>query len=363
MLQPPATLLIVDDEPVNVSVLAQHLRPTYRVRAATSGAAALRAIASEPRPDLVLLDVMMPDLDGYAVLERLRADPATREIPVLFLTAVADGESEERALDAGAADYITKPIRPAVVRARVRTQLEAKRARDLLAHHNALLEREVRARMAENDRIQILTIRALAHLAETRDVHTGGHIERTQGFVRLIAEAVRSRGGPATGLDDRAIDLLTRSAPLHDIGKVGIPDAILLKPGPLDESEWAIMRTHTLLGAEALAKAEADVPQSPAFLSVAKEIVLWHHERWDGDGYPHRLAGGGIPLSARVMAIADTFDALTSPRVYKSALPVAQARSIIVAARGSQFDPRVVDAFEDAFPALADLVAMPHRVN
>ena len=352
-MHPPSTILIVDDEPVNLALLAQHLRPTYRVLAATSGAAALAVAGSEPRPDLVLLDVMMPGLDGYAVLERLRADPATRNLPVLFLTAAADHQQEERALAAGAADYITKPIRPAIVRARVRTQLEAKHARDLLMAHNVQLKGLVQAKITENTRMQMLTIRALAHLAETRDTPTGLHLERTEGFVRLIAEAIRDRLGAASGFDDATIDALARSAPLHDIGKVGIPDAILLKPGPLTDAEWTVMRTHPRLGVEAIERAEADVAQPAAFLSLAKEIAMWHHERWDGRGYPHGLSGEAIPLPARVMAIADAFDALISPRVYKAALEFDAARAIIVAERGSQFDPLVVDAFIDSFDALA----------
>lgn len=343
------TILIVDDEPTNLSVLMQLLRPTYRVRAANSGEAALRAAASDPLPDLILLDVMMPGMDGYEVLERLRDATTTASIPVLFVTAMAAPDDEERGLTFGAADYITKPIRPLVVQARVRTQLEAKRARDALNDRNELLEAEVNRRMAENDLIQTVSIRALAHLAEMRDTDTGLHIHRTQAFVRELAERMRHHPRFRTELDTQNIALLVRSAPLHDIGKVGIPDAILLKPGKLTPEEWAIMQTHAALGADAIAQAEADVEEPVAFLSLAKEIAHWHHERWDGTGYPDGLAGDDIPWPARLMAIADVFDALISPRVYKPAMSFEEARQVIEDGRGRHFDPDVATAFLDGF--------------
>lgn len=347
----PGTILIVDDEPTNLAILTHALRPIYRVRAVRSGPECLRATSQEPRPDLILLDVMMPDMDGYEVLERLRADPVTARIPVVFLTAMASPEDEERGLLLGAADYVTKPIRPAVVVARVRTQLEAKRARETLLHRNEHLEAEVRRRMAENDRVQAVAIRALAHLAEMRDTDTGLHIHRTQGFVRVLAERLRDHPRFRDELDAQSIELLVRSAPLHDIGKVGIPDAILLKPGPLDPAEWAVMQTHAALGAEAIAKAEADVDEPVAFLALAKQIARSHHERWDGSGYPDGLAGDAIPIPARLMALADVFDAIISVRAYKPAMSYQEARELIREGRGSHFDPDVADAFLDGFDA------------
>ena len=311
----------------------------------------MRAAASDPRPDLILLDVMMPGMDGYDVLARLRSEPSTADIPVVFLTAMAGADDEERGLSMGASDYVTKPIRPLVVQARVRTQLEAKRARDALSDRNALLEAEVRRRMAENDLIQTVSIRALAHLAEMRDTDTGLHINRTQGFVRELAERLRHHPRFRSQLDPQSIELLVRSAPLHDIGKVGIPDAILLKPGRLTPDEWAIMQTHAALGAEAIAQAEADVEEPVAFLTLAKEIARWHHEHWDGNGYPDGLAGDAIPLPARLMAIADVFDAIISPRVYKPAMSYEEARTIVANGRGTHFDPDVTDAFMEGFEA------------
>ena len=346
------TILIVDDEPANLSLLTHLLRPLYQVRAANSGENALRAAASEPRPTLVLLDVMMPGMDGYEVLDHLRNNPVTAEIPVIFLTAMAGTDDEERGLLHGAADYIVKPIKPAVVLARVRTQLEAKHTRDWLIDKNAILEAEVSRRMLENDLTQLVSIRALAHLAETRDPETGKHILRTQNYVRTLALRLSKHPRFSAFLDPRTIDLLTKSAPLHDIGKVGIPDSILQKPGPLTPQEWEIMKTHARLGSDAIEQAEVDVEQSVAFLLLAKEIARWHHEKWDGSGYPDGLKGDAIPLSARLMAVADVFDALISPRVYKPAMPYDEARVIIVDGRGSHFDPDIVTAFLEDFDAM-----------
>jgi putative two-component system response regulator len=346
------TILIVDDEPANLSLLTQLLRPFYNVRAANSGENALRAATNEPRPDLILLDVMMPEMDGEDVLARLRNNPATFDIPVIFVTALTDVGDEERGLALGAADYIAKPIKPAVVLARVRTQLEAKHTRDWLKDKNAILEAEVSRRMVENDLTQLVSIRALAHLAETRDPETGYHILRTQNYVRALALRLRNHPRFTESLDSRTIDLLTKSAPLHDIGKVGIPDSILQKPGPLTPQEWVVMKTHSRLGSDAIEQAEIDVEQPVAFLSLAKEIAHWHHEKWDGSGYPDGLRGDVIPLSARLMAVADVFDALISPRVYKPAMSYDKARKIIAEGSGSHFDPDIVAAFLDGFEAM-----------
>jgi putative two-component system response regulator len=342
-------ILIVDDDPENLVVLGGLLQPHYEVLVAPSGERALGIAAGRPAPDLILLDVMMPGMDGHAVLARLKGNPATRDIPVIFLTALAGARDEEQGLQEGAADYISKPIHPALVLARVRTQLEAKRGRDWLKDQNAYLEAEVARRMAENDLIQLVSIRALAHLAETRDPETGNHILRTQGYVRLLATRLQDHPRFAGTLDDRYIELLTRSAPLHDIGKVGIPDHILQKPGKLTPEEWTIMRTHARLGAEAIELAELDIDTTVEFLMLAKEIAHWHHEQWDGSGYPDGLAGEAIPVSARLMALADVFDALVNRRVYKVAMGLDEARAIITAGRGKHFDPDVTDAFLAGF--------------
>ncbi len=355
-----STLLVVDDTPENLTILTELLRPRYRVRVANSGKRALAVAVTEPRPDLILLDVMMPEMSGHDVLDALKMDPRTRSIPVIFVTAMDADEDEQIGLALGAVDYITKPLRPAIVRSRVHTQLELKLARDRLQDQNVFLEAEVARRMHENVLIQDVSIRALARLAETRDPETGSHILRTQEYVRLLAQLLQTHPRFAHALNDSTIESLAKSAPLHDIGKVGIPDRILLKPGKLTPEEWVIMRTHTTLGAEAIAQAERDSDYKVEFLRYAKEIARSHHEKWNGSGYPDGLRGDEIPISARLMALADVFDALTCRRVYKEAFPFERSRDIIIEGRGQHFDPDVVDAFAahlEQFRAIAVLHA------
>jgi len=340
------TILLADDEPAILALLVELLQPEYRVRVATSGTRALELAAGPIPPDLILLDVVMPAPDGYETFASLQANSRTREIPVIFVTALDAIEDEERGLELGARDYITKPLRAKVVRARVRTQLELKRAQDHLRNQNTYLEAEVQRRLRENQVIENLSIHALARLADTRDPETGNHLRRTQEYVHALAQQLQAHPRFASFLTDRNIELLVKSAPLHDIGKVGIPDHILLKPGPLTAEEWAVMRTHAKLGSDAIEQAERDAEQPPvAFLRFAKEIARWHHERWDGSGYPDGLAGEAIPISARLMALADVFDALTMRRVYKERMDHVDARTLLAAERGRQFDPDVVDAF------------------
>ena len=356
--QPSATILIVDDAAENLHVLSALLRPQYRVLAATSGELGLRVAAGSPKPDLILLDVVMEGMDGYAVLARLRENPETRDIPVIFLTALDNADDEERGLLLGAADYIGKPITRAVVLARVRSQLEAKQARDWLKNQNTVLEAEIARRMTENDLTQRVSIRALAHLAEARDPETGNHILRTQNYVQRMAVGLQSHPRFSATLTDSYVNLLALSAPLHDIGKVGIPDYILLKPGKLTADEWTVMKTHAKLGSDAIEQAERDIKMPLAFLSAAKDIAHWHHEKWDGSGYPDGLTGDAIPIAARLMAVADVFDALISQRVYKAAFSYSDAQAIIVEGRGKHFDPDVADAFIAGFE---DFVAIAER--
>nr|WP_206171567.1 two-component system response regulator [Thiorhodococcus mannitoliphagus] len=350
-----ATILIVDDSPENLAVLNELLHPDYRVRAATSGIKALRVVKTAPTPDLILLDVMMPEMDGYEVFERLRADPETADIPVIFVTAMDSTEAEIHGLDVGVVDYIAKPIVPPILRARVNTQLELKQARDWLKHQNTYLETELQRRLHENLIVQDVSIHALAHLAEIRDPETGNHLRRTQGYVRALSDHLQSHPRFADFLTPRNIDLLAKSAPLHDIGKVGIPDYILLKPGKLTPEEWEIMKTHAKLGSDAIELAERDVERPVEFLVLAKDIARNHHERWDGRGYPDALAGDRIPIAARLMALADVFDALISVRVYKPAMSYEAARDIIRDGRGSHFDPDVADAFLATFERFCEV--------
>ncbi|AHF04258.1 transcriptional regulator [Marichromatium purpuratum 984] len=350
-----STILLVDDSPENLVVLSELLQPEFRVRVAISGEKALRVVSRAPLPDLVLLDVMMPDMDGYAVFERLRADPLTADTPVIFVTAMDSDEAETRGLDVGAADYIAKPVNPRILLARVRTQLELKRARDLLRDQNAQLELEVRRRMRDNVLTEQVSILALAHLAEIRDPETGNHLRRTQRYVHALAQQLREHPRFETFLAGHTIEELARSAPLHDIGKVGIPDHILRKPGRLSADEWEVMKTHAKLGSLAIEQAERDAERPVEFLALAKDIAHYHHEKWDGSGYPEGLAGDAIPIAARLMALADVFDALISRRVYKAPMGFAEARDIILAGRGAHFDPDVVDAFMARFEEFCEI--------
>ena len=353
----PATILVVDDTPANLDLMAGLLQDRYRVKVAISGEKALQIARSASPPDLILLDIMMPGLSGYEVCEQLKRDPATRSIPIIFLTAMSATENETRGLELGAVDFITKPVNPPIVLARVATHLRLKDAADFLRDQNTFLEAEVQRRTRDLIAIQDVTIQMMAGLAETRDSETGNHIRRTQHYVKALAQQLRSHPRYGSQLDDRMIDLLFRSAPLHDIGKVGIPDRILLKPGRFTPEEFAIMQTHTTLGRDAIATAERQLGVEVDFLRVAKEIAYSHQEKWDGSGYPQGLAGEAIPLSARLMALADVYDALISHRIYKEAMSHEEAVAIIEEGRGRHFDPDVVAAFravEGEFRSIAE---------
>lgn len=339
------TVLVVDDTPDNLSLMSDLLRTDYKVKLAPSGERALQIVAGESKPDLILLDIMMPDMDGYEVLRRLQFNPDTEDIPVIFLTAMSAADDESIGLELGAVDYITKPVNPAIVMARVRNHLQLKRARDFLAHHNHVLEEEVASRTQALAELQDATIRAMASLAETRDNETGNHIRRTQHYVEALARHLQNHPRFKEELTDTNIETIFKSAPLHDIGKVGIPDRILLKPGKLTPEEFEIMKTHTTLGRDAIVAAESDTTQDNPFFRYAKEITYSHQEKWDGSGYPEGLMGNNIPLSARLMAVADVYDALISERVYKAAFTHEAAVEIIRDGRGSHFDPDMVDAF------------------
>ena len=341
---PQTTVLIVDDTPDNLAMMSGLLQDFYRVKVANSGERALRIVAAAP-PDLILLDIMMPDLEGYEVCRRLKASHATAHIPIIFLTARSTIEDEKRGLEVGAVDYIVKPISPPIVLARVKTHLTLKSAADFLRDKNEFLEKEVERRTEEVTAIQEATIQVVTSLAETRDQETGNHIRRTQEYVRVVAEKLSRDERFGAMLTAQAIATIYKSAPLHDIGKVGIPDRILLKPGRLTTDEFQIMKTHTTVGYQSIARAEQQLGMEVDFLHRAKEIALSHHEKWDGSGYPAGLKGTAIPLAARLMAVADVYDALVSRRVYKEPIPHPDAMKIMVDGRGSHFDPYVLDAF------------------
>ncbi len=351
-----ATILLVDDTPDNLTLLSGLLRESYRIKVANSGARALQIVQAGTPPDLILLDVMMPDMDGYEVCRRLKADPATRDVPVIFITARSLPVDEERGFAAGAADYIAKPISPPILMARVANHLALRQALAFLADQNRLLAHLVERRTQELERVQDATILAMASLAETRDNETGNHIRRTQHYVRALAEHLSTHPDFSPELTPEVIELLFKSAPLHDIGKVGVRDDVLLKAGPLTPEEFDHMKTHTVIGRDVIQAVEAQVGPGNAFLSIAREVAYCHQEKWDGSGYPQGLSGLAIPLSARLMAVADVYDALISKRIYKSAMSHEDAVTVILKGRGTHFDPTIVDAFavvSDTFQAIA----------
>jgi putative two-component system response regulator len=340
-------VLVVDDTPQNLMLMSALLGEHYRTKVAIHGERALEIASQTPAPDLILLDVVMPGMDGYEVCRRLKANPATAAIPVIFLTGNTDTQDQERAFSVGAVDFITKPVVGPVVLARVRTHVELKTSRDALNARYHTMEELVEARTREVIAIQDVTIRLIGSLAETRDNETGNHIRRTQNYVRVLARRLSAQPRYAATLTTAVIESLYKSAPLHDIGKVGIPDHILLKPGKLTAEEFEVMKTHTTLGREAIERAERDLGVEVAFLRFAKEIAQSHQEKWDGSGYPEGLAGEAIPLSARLMALADVYDALISRRVYKPPFTHEDALAVIAKGRGTHFDPDVYDAFLD----------------
>ena len=354
------TILVVDDTPDNIDLLCAVLEQDYRTKIAVNGERALKIANGDDKPDLILLDVMMPGLSGYDVCKALKANPDTRDIPVIFVTAMSEVVDEQLGLGLGAADYITKPISAPIVLARIKTQLSMKRVHDFLRDQNHFLETEIQTRTREIVALQDVTIHTMASLAETRDSETGNHIRRTAHYVKTLAEALRPNPRFSAFLTDKNIELLFKSAPLHDIGKVGIPDRILLKPGRFEPHEMEIMKTHTTLGRDAIEAAERELGITVDFLKYAKEIAYGHQEKWDGSGYPLGLSGDDIPISARLMAVADVYDALISRRVYKEGMSHEAAVAIITEGRGQHFDPDMVDTFlalQDEFIAIAQRYA------
>jgi putative two-component system response regulator len=354
------TILIVDDTSDNIMLLSRLLKDKYDTKVATNSATAMKIARTAPGPDLILLDVMMPDVDGYETCAQLKADPVTNNIPVIFLTAKSHVEDEAMGLTLGAVDYLTKPISPPILFARVATHLTLKNARQLLQEQNGVLESKVRERTAQLSLMQDATIMAMASMAETRDNETGNHIRRTQNYVKALALHLQPHARFAAELSDDNIELLYKSAPLHDIGKVGIPDRILHKPGKLDSDEFEIMKLHTVYGRDTIMLVEQHLGGSNSFLKCAREIAHSHQEKWDGSGYPDNLAGGNIPLSARLMAVADVYDALISKRVYKPAFPHEEALRIMKMGRATHFDPDILDAFFEIEQRFAEIASRFH---
>jgi putative two-component system response regulator len=336
------------------------LEDEYKVKIANGGEKALQIVASDSPPDLILLDIMMPGMDGYEVCRRLKRDPKTMNIPVIFFSGMSGVDDEQKGLELGAVDYVPKPISVPIVMARVKNHLALSAMANFLRDQNDFLEREVAKRTREVMAIQDVTILAMTSLAETRDSETGHHIRRTQFYVKALAEKLRDHPRFAWFLMDTNINTLFKSAPLHDIGKVGIPDRILLKSGRLEPDEFDLMKTHTTLGHDAIERAETLLGTNVEFLSRAKSIALSHHEKWDGSGYPQGLVGDDIPIAARLMAVADVYDALISRRVYKLGMSHKRAVEIMIENRGTHFDADIIDAFveiQEEFRAIAQRFA------
>jgi putative two-component system response regulator len=344
-------ILLVDDNKFNLDVLQRRLlREGHEVGMCINGPDALALLAIESF-DLILLDVMMSGMNGYEVLQALKSDDRFRNIPVIMVSALDEITSIVRCIEAGAEDYLNKPINTILLRARINSCLERKSLRDLERTYRDTLEARVDERTRELAITQDITILTLATLTEVRDTETGNHIRRTQEYIRVLATHLNAQPGQREHLDDQGVALLCKTSVLHDIGKVGVPDSILLKPGRLTEEEFEIMKGHTVLGRDAILTAEAKLreagvsEQSVSYLRVAREVCGGHHEKWDGSGYPDRLSGTDIPLSARLMAIADVYDALISARPYKPAFSHEKAVEIIRESAGSHFDPDLVALF------------------
>jgi putative two-component system response regulator len=314
-------VLIVDDEPINLKVLNNILKEMYKLIFAKSGAEALRLVEKE-RPDLILLDVMMPEMTGYEVCEKLKQDPLNKTIPVIFVTALNDAVDEAKGLNIGAVDYIAKPVTPAVVKARVKT-------------HLSLVD------IDELKRTRLQIIQRLGRAAEYKDNETGMHVMRMSHYSKVIALAY--------GHSAKDADALFLAAPMHDIGKIGIPDSIMLKPGKLTIEEIAIMQKHPEIGAEILGESDSDL------IELAKIVAMTHHEKWDGTGYPKQLKGNNIPIEGRIVALADVFDALTSVRPYKEAWTVEKAIEFITSQKSKHFDPELVDLFIQKLDLIVDI--------
>ncbi len=349
------SILIATDAPDTLSFMAGLLLNHYAVKTARTSAQVLK-IATTEQPDVILLDIMTAELDGYEVCRRLKADSLTNQIPVIFLTNQTDPESEQLGMKVGAADYITQPVTPAILLSRVKAHFMVAANARTMRINSEYLEFEANKRARQMATWQNATILALASLVETRNLETSQHLKRTQHYVELLCKHLRKHPGFSDFLSSGRIQLMLHSVPLHDIGKVALAQQILQSRGPYQASEFEVMKTHCALGRDTLARAQASAPQDSEFFEIAKQIIHSHHEKWNGSGYPQGLAGTAIPIPARLMALADVYDALICERAYRAALSHEQAVQVIMEGRGQHFDPDVVDAFltvSEEFKALA----------
>lgn len=327
------TVLVVDDVAENLDVLKGMLSHLYDIKVANNGMVALK-VAEKMRPDIILLDIMMPDLDGYEVCKRLKANPVTHSIPVIFVTSKDHEMDEVKGFAVGAVDYVTKPISPMTVKARLKTQLA-------LRDQNFELERQVRVKTREINDTRLEIVSRLGRAVEQKDNETGRHVDRMSQYMSLIARSY--------GLGEKDIELLNMVAPMHDVGKIGIPESILQKKGPLTKDEFDVIKTHCDIGDEILSGSDT------VLIEISRIIALQHHEKWNGTGYPNGLSGDSIHLFARIAAVADVFDALTSKRPYKKAWDVHKAINMMQEQRGEHFDPRVIDSFMLVIDEILDI--------
>jgi putative two-component system response regulator len=354
-----AIVLIVDEAADNLILMNGMLQDQYEVKLANTGRAALAVMQQVPRPHLVVLDDALPDIDGYSVCQQLKSSPDTADIPVIFVQA---GRDEARAILEGGADAVAKPVEAEVLRARVDTHLQLRHSRELLKQQRNLLEHVVEEVTLELSQMLDAMIWAMASLAETREYETANHLRRVQHYIAALARQLQTHKRFEEELSEANIKALYKAAPLHDIGKVSIPDAILLKPDRLTDEEFAVMKLHTVHGRDAIVNVENHLGYTNTFLRYAREIAYSHQEKYDGSGYPQGLAGEAIPMSARLMAVADVYDALISKRVYKPAFTHETAMEMIRQGSGEHFDPDVVDAMltvEEEFMSIAERFSDP----
>ena len=366
--RPTPKILVVDDQKANIDLMMLFLAPKgYEVSAARSGPEALEILKTDPA-DVIILDLVMPEMNGFEVCERIKHQPETRHIPVIMISGTRDPEPNVKALEAGADDFLQRPFNAVFLDARIRSCIRTKMLQDRIINYqrqlegqNEILEERIRERTAQLARTQQVSVFTLAKLAESRDPETGQHLDRIRNYAREVTRELASWPKYTKQIDDAFIHQIYESSPLHDIGKVGIPDRILLKPGKLTEEEFEIMKTHTTIGGETLRAADKEAGEG-SFLSMGVKVAFSHHEKWNGKGYPEGLAGEDIPLAARIVAIADVYDALATKRPYKEAFPHEKVRGIIVGDRGTHFDPDIVDAFlarEMHFIAIAETMCDP----
>ncbi|MBI2433907.1 MAG: response regulator [Candidatus Hydrogenedentes bacterium] len=337
-------VLVVDDLEQNVEVLRRFLEPMgFEVHSASHGEEAIEVVNASP-PDVLLLDLVMPGMDGFEVCRRLKRSEQTRHIPVIIITGVSDKQANVDAVDAGADDFLTKPFDKVLLEARIRSSIRAKLLQDRVLAYQQELEMRVAERTKQLELSQHITVFSLAKLSESRDVETGDHLERIRSYARELADELALWPKYHGVIRNEFVEELYHSSPLHDIGKVGIPDRILLKPGKLTTEEFEIMKTHTLIGGDTLRAADMEAGRD-SFLAMGRDIAYYHHEKYDGSGYPYGMGGGDIPLPARIVALADVYDALSSKRPYKEPFDHETSRKILLEGRGKHFDPDVVDAF------------------